>query len=64
MDVQNLTPFQLSRRWRITQKTLRNWRWEKKGPPFIKICGQVLYRLTDIEQYEADHMHNATMNQR
>lgn len=55
-----LTPDELSARWRITPKTLANWRNLKKGPPYIKLGGQrnqrVFYRLVDIQEFERKSM--------
>jgi hypothetical protein len=28
--------------------TLRQWRWQKKGPPFMRIGKRVLYRRSDL----------------
>ncbi|MGN7612741.1 helix-turn-helix domain-containing protein [Magnetococcales bacterium HHB-1] len=50
--MKHLNAYQLSQRWNVTQKTLANWRWKKRGPPYIKIEGRILYRLDDIEQFE------------
>jgi hypothetical protein len=32
---------------------LERWRWLKMGPSYLKIGGRVVYRLEDIEAYEA-----------
>lgn len=49
-----LTEADLANRWKIPQKTLRNWRCLRKGPPWIQIgAGHVRYRPADIEAYEA-----------
>ena len=61
METRHLNPFQLSRRWGITPKTLQNWRSKSKGPAFIKVGGHVLYRMEDIERYEANNLHNGSM---
>jgi len=49
-----LTPKELSDRWggRITTRTLANWRSTQSGPLFVKIGGGILYRITDVEEYE------------
>jgi hypothetical protein len=31
------------------------------GPPYIKIGGRILYRLSDIETYEAEHLREGTL---
>jgi len=45
---------ELAKRWQISPRTLERFRYEKKGPPYIKIGGRVVYRLTDIEAYEQE----------
>lgn len=60
----HLTPRELAERWKLGNSkndraggvgTLANWRSAnpRKGPPFIKFGRRVLYRLSDIEAYEA-----------
>jgi hypothetical protein len=44
---------ELANRWRISPRTLAQWRWRGKGPCFVKVGGRVVYRLADIEAYEA-----------
>jgi hypothetical protein len=45
---------ELSRRWRVSPRTLERWRSQKKGPDYLKIGdGRVIYRLEDIEAHEA-----------
>jgi hypothetical protein len=60
METIHLNPFQLSRRWGITPKTLQNWRSQGKGPAFIKVGGHVLYRMEDLEKYESERLYNTT----
>lgn len=50
-----LTPAQLSDRWgrRINVRTLANWRTAGTGPRYVKIGGAIMYRLDDIQAYEA-----------
>jgi hypothetical protein len=43
----------LAQRWSISARTLERWRWCGTGPRYLKIGGRVLYRLEDIEAYEA-----------
>jgi len=50
----HLNQIDLARRWKISHRTLERWRWAGCGPRYIKIGGRVLYRLEDIEAYEAD----------
>jgi hypothetical protein len=58
--VQHLNQAQLARRWQMSQRSLERWRWEGKGPPFIKIGGRVVYRLEDIETFEAQQRRAST----
>ena len=50
----HLNQVELGRRWRISHRTLERWRWLKQGPRYLKIGGRVVYRLEDIEAYEAE----------
>ena len=52
-DLRHLNQVQLARRWSLSPRTLERWRWLKEGPAFLKIGGRVVYKLEDIEQYEA-----------
>lgn len=46
----------LSKRWQISPRTLEQWRWQGRGPRFLKIGGRVIYRLQDIEDFEAANL--------
>ena len=54
MPVRHLTQHELAQRWRISPRTLERWRWLQEGPQFLKIGGRVVYRLEDVEAYEAE----------
>lgn len=60
MSTSFLTPDRLAERWSITPMTLKQWRWNGKGPHFLKIGGRVLYRLEDIEDFEAQKLRQNT----
>lgn len=47
---------ELSRRWKISPRTLERWRWLRQGPAFLRIGGRVVYRLADIEEYERTNL--------
>jgi len=47
-----LTAKELSFRWGVALKTLRQWRLKNKGPNFFKISGRAAYKLEDIEAFE------------
>jgi hypothetical protein len=59
-SVKHLNQYQLACRWNISQRTLERWRWTRTGPPYLKVGGRVLYRLADIEAWEAAHVRNGT----
>jgi hypothetical protein len=50
----------LAKRWPISERTLEQWRWQGKGPPYLKIGGRVLYRLCDVEAFESASLHANT----
>ena len=47
-----LTPIELAQRWRISTRTLDRWRASRTGPRWMRIGGRILYRMTDILDYE------------
>ncbi len=56
----HLNQIDVSRRWRVSPRTLERWRWLRQGPRFLKIGGRVVYRLDDIEAYEAERVQERT----
>ena len=56
MTTVHLRPEDLSARWHIATRTLANWRWLGEGPRFLKIGNRVVYRIEDIEAYEAGQL--------
>lgn len=52
-----LSTEELARRWGIKPHTVEKYRDSKKrkGPPYVRIEGNVRYKLTDIESYEQTH---------
>jgi Helix-turn-helix domain len=58
--VRHLSQGQLADRWQMSPRTLERWRWLGEGPPFLKIGGRVVYRLQDIERYEAEQLRSHT----
>lgn len=54
--VRHLNQIELSRRWSLSPRTLERWRWLRQGPPFLRVGGRVIYRLSDIEDFEAAHL--------
>lgn len=55
MDLRHLNQEQLARRWNISARTLEGWRSRKRGPKYLRVGARVVYRLQDIEAYEAAH---------
>jgi hypothetical protein len=47
-----LTQLELARRWAVSIRTLERWRWQKRGPSYLKIMGRILYREDDIVAFE------------
>ena len=47
-----INQIELAGRWRISHRTLERWRWTGEGPKFLKVGGRVVYRISDIEEYE------------
>lgn len=60
METQHLNQEQLARRWSMSFRTLERWRWLGVGPKYLKIGGHVVYRLVDIEEYEAESVRSGT----
>ena len=58
--IRHLSQVELSLRWSMSPRTLERWRWLGQGPAFLKIGGRVVYRLADIEAYEAAQVHTFT----
>jgi hypothetical protein len=63
----HFTADQLVERWNgiVVKGTLCNWRSgkNKKGPPFVKIGGRVLYPIAGVLEWERKNMHAANDNQ-
>ena len=63
MDLRHFNQVQLARRWSISPRTLERWRWLGRGPRYLKIGGRVVYRLDDVEAYEAQQVRSSTANE-
>lgn len=59
MAVQHFNQVELSRRWRLSPRTLERWRFQGTGPQYLKVGGRVVYRLEDVEAYEAKQLRAA-----
>jgi hypothetical protein len=49
----HLTQLDLARRWRLSTRTLERWRWLRYGPAYLRLGKVVVYRLKDVEAFEA-----------
>ena len=45
------TPAELADQLRVTQETLANWRAKQAGPRFLRVGGQIRYRLRDVDAW-------------
>jgi hypothetical protein len=60
MTLTHLHQVELARRWKLSPRTLERWRWLGQGPQYLKIGGRIVYRVADIEQFEADQIRSST----
>lgn len=60
MDVVHINQKQLAARWAISEATLERWRSVGIGPVFLKLSGQVRYRMVDIEAFEESCLASST----
>jgi predicted site-specific integrase-resolvase len=51
----------LARRWGVSHRTLERWRHDARGPAFLKVGGRVIYRIQDIQAYEAKQLRTSTL---
>ncbi len=51
--IAHLSEKELARRCKLSIRTLQRWRREGIGPEYLKLGGRVLYRMADIEAWEA-----------
>ena len=56
MDGRCISQNELAQRWQVREATLERWRSHRKGPQFLRLGGQVRYRLVDVESYELEKM--------
>jgi hypothetical protein len=43
-----------------SHRKLERWRWTGEGPKFLKVGGRVVYRLSDVEEYEQAMIRSST----
>lgn len=58
--VKHLNQTDLADRWDVAEATLERWRSDGTGPIYMKLQGRVLYRLEDIEAFEAESLRQST----
>jgi predicted site-specific integrase-resolvase len=51
--MEHLSEKRLARRWGLSHRTLERWRHDEHGPAYLKVGGRVIYRIEDVEAYEA-----------
>lgn len=51
-----LTQEELAARWRISPRTLERWRSQAFGPRWLQLGGRLVYRMTEVRAYEAEHL--------
>lgn len=56
MAIRHLSQTELAARWNISHRTLERWRTTGEGPRFIRLIGRIVYRLEDVEAYEAEQL--------
>jgi predicted site-specific integrase-resolvase len=59
VSTRHLNQRELAERWNISARSLERWRWIGEGPRFLKLGGRVVYRLDDIERYEAEQLRDS-----
>lgn len=60
MPITHFHQVELARRWKLSPRTLERWRWLGQGPRHLKIGGRVVYRLEDVEAFEAGSVRTST----
>ncbi len=50
-----LKELEAANRMRLAVHTLRNWRHQRKGPPYYKISRSVRYKQSDVEEFLQKH---------
>ena len=58
--IRHLNQLDLARRWAMSPRTLERWRWMGTGPRYLKIGKRVVYRLDDVEAFEACRLFDNT----
>lgn len=46
------TPSELAEEIHVSEATLRQWRWQNQGPPYVKVgTKRVVYRRADVARW-------------
>jgi hypothetical protein len=61
VPVQHFDQIHLAERWRMSPRTLEQWRWQGRGPRFLKLGGRVLYPVKEVEAFEGVNLHANTV---
>jgi hypothetical protein len=61
MMARHLNQAQLAERWNLSPRTLEQWRWQGKGPRYLKIGNRINYPLAEAEAVEAASLHANTV---
>ena len=59
--IRHLDQDEVAQRWSISPQNLGALALDRKGPRFLKIGGRVVYRVEDIEAYEAEQLRTSTL---
>lgn len=51
-----ITEAELAARWRHSLRSLQRWRADGHGPKHTRIGRRVVFRVADVEAFEAQHM--------
>ena len=57
---QNLTTIEAARFLNLKPATLGQWRWNGRGPRFVKIGRACRYRLADLEAFLEERVFSST----
>jgi predicted DNA-binding transcriptional regulator AlpA len=48
MDGRCISQNELAQRWQVSESTLERWRSQRTGPMFLRLGGQVRYRIANL----------------
>jgi predicted DNA-binding transcriptional regulator AlpA len=52
--VQYLTPEQVAERYQISEATVKEWRYKRVGPAYLRLGKRVRYSLASLEKWERE----------